>query len=484
MKRYRSDPDVGGTRLRAVVFLAALFAVVPLLASIAPSVVTTDLFIVADDEPIAEDVYVASTSGRVDGTIDGDLVIATGDLTIAGTVTGNVLSLTSGIVRLEEGGVVEGSVRAVSPQVQIDGEIGNDLFVTGIAASVGSTGVVGRDVIVFGGSLTLDGSVGRDVRGRLIAADVSGTVGRDIDVAVERLVVGSGASVAGDVLYRSTSEAEIAPGTVGGQVVRLPAQSNFIFGVILTLANIIGFLAFIVSGIILLWLFRSTGAAAVEAVARHPGKTFLVGLGFLVGAPLLVIILAFTLVGLPLAALLLITLLLAFVFGPIPAVGAFGDVVLRRKGGLFGAFVVGAVLWRLGIWLIPIVGALLYLAGLIWGTGGWVLAAWRIRSTRPIEREALPDSMTAKDAEIPEDWEHPLAPSSRAFGSSSHSGGGVDGGGQKDLAGNAPPPLTGPPTEGRGNTEGPFDSNAEGQSKPVGGREPDHDTDDWGLPTT
>ncbi|MEA3501963.1 MAG: polymer-forming cytoskeletal protein, partial [Actinomycetota bacterium] len=349
VKLSRSDLGSGGVRYRAVTFVALLFALGPLVAAIAPSVVTTDLFIVGEDDPISEDVYVASTSGRVEGLIDGDLVITTGDLSISGTVTGNVLALTTGAVRLEEGGVIEGSLRTVTPQVQVDGEIGGDLFVTGIGAGIGSDGVVGRDVIMFGGTLAIDGAVGRDARGRLLNVSVSGTVGRDVDLAVQRLVIDPGAAVDGDVLYRSTNDAVISTGTVSGQIVQLPAQSNFIFGVILTIANIVGFLAFVVSGIILFWLFRATGAAAVEAVEKHPFKTGLVGLGTLVGAPLLVLLLAVTLVGLPLAVLLMVALLLAFVFGPIPAVGAFGDILLRRKGGLFGGFVVGAVLWRLGI---------------------------------------------------------------------------------------------------------------------------------------
>ncbi|MEN8113253.1 MAG: polymer-forming cytoskeletal protein, partial [Actinomycetota bacterium] len=422
------------TRYRAAAFVALILALAPVVAS----VVTTDLFIVSEDDPITEDVYVVSSFGRVEGTIDGDLIISTGDLIISGTVTGDVHALTYGSVHIEEGGVVEGSLRTVTPQVQIDGEIDKDLFVTGISAAIGETGSVGRDVIVFSGMLTVDGEVGRDVRGRLVNATVSGSVGHDIDIAVQGLRLAPGASIDGDVLYRSTVEADIASGTVAGQTVKLPAQSNFIFGVILTLANIIGFLAFVVSGIVLLWLFRATGGAAVEAVEKHPVRTLFVGLFTLIGTPIAVLVLAGTLVGLPLAVVLLVAMMLAFVFGPIPAVGAFGDVIVRRKAGLFGAFVVGAILWRLGIWLIPIVGGLLYLAGLVWGTGGWVLAAWRIRKVRPTDRETLPEALVVKDEDdLPEDWQYPLPPSSSVASSSSPSGGGVsdegaDGGGQAD----------------------------------------------------
>jgi cytoskeletal protein CcmA (bactofilin family) len=355
-------------------------------------------------------VYVAATAGRVEGVIEGDLVITAGDLTISGTVEGDVLSLTSGIVRLEPGGVVEGSFRSVGPQIQIDGDVHGDLFATGIAVGVGSTGTVDRDVIMFGGTLTIDGIAGRDVRGRMISTEVSGSVGRDVDIAVERLSIRSGATVGGDVLYRSVNGADIAAGTVDGQIVVLPAQSNFVFGVILALANLIGFLAFIVAGVVLLWLFRGTGEAAVEAVRHNPGRSFLVGLGAMVGGPLLILILAVTLVGLPLAALLLVAMLLAFVFGPIPAVGAAGALLLRRKGGIFGGFVVGAVVWRLGIWLIPIVGALIYLVGLIWGVGGWVLGGWRTRSARTAAVGGPPSGTVVE--EIPEGWEYPLPPAS------------------------------------------------------------------------
>jgi cytoskeletal protein CcmA (bactofilin family) len=442
----RSPSDVWSRRTRYGAFtgVALVIALAPVFAGVAPSVVTTDLFIVPEDEPIAEDVYVASTSGRVEGRIDGDLVITTGSLSISGTVAGDVLALTSGTVEIERGGVVEGSVRTVTPRVQVDGEVRRDLFVTGLGATIGSSGSVGRDMIVFGGTVTIDGSVGRDVRGRMLNTSVGGSVGRDLDVSVQRLTVEAGASVSGDVLYRSATAAVITPGTVDGQVVQLPAQSNFIFGVILAIANLVGFLAFVVCGIILLWLFRGTGAASVEAIERHPIKTLLIGLVTLVAAPLLAVLLAATLVGLPLAALLLAALLLGLVFGPVPAVAAVGDLILRRKGGLFGAFVLGAVLWRLGIWHIPFVGAILYLVGLIWGVGGWVLGAWRVRAARPAARDALPPALAVTDDEIPEGWEYPLPPAKPAGPAASSPPGGGAGAEDADGEGRPGPGETAP----------------------------------------
>jgi hypothetical protein len=97
----------------------------------------------------------------------------------------------------------------------------------------------------------------------------------------------------------------------------------------------------------------------------------------------------------------------------VPAVTAFGNRILVRRGGLFGAFLVGAVLWRLGIWLIPYVGVVIYVLGMVWGIGGWVLGAMATRRSDPIPAALLPASIAARGDTTPE-WEPPLAPGTRS----------------------------------------------------------------------
>ena len=404
-------------------------AVAAVTAPAFASVVTTDRFIVRVEDTFTEDVYVASQSGRVEGTIEGDLVIATGSLVISGTVTGDVYALASGRVSVESGGVIGGSLRGAARDVVVVGAVGDDVAVAALSTSIdrGPGVEVGRDLVAFGGSVTVSGDVGRDVRGRMINAAISGTIGRDLDVAVERLVVKGDAAIGGDVLYRSTRQAAISPvATVAGQVVRLPAQSNFVYGVVLTIANLVGFLGFLVLGILVLWLFRNSSSAAVGAVIRHPVRTLLLGLAFVVVAPLTALVLAVTLVGLPVAAMVLLAMVVLLLVGPVPAVTAVGDRLLRGRAGLFGGFLLGAVLWRLGIWLVPLVGGVLYLVGLVWGTGGWVYGGWHQRfagSDRPTPHEdgGAPESQIPEparertpeptyppeEAEVPEEPEPP-----------------------------------------------------------------------------
>ena len=95
MRPCHSETGPAGVRLLAIALFGILTFAAPHLIEITATVVTTDIFIVGEEQPIDEDVYVAASSGRIEGRIDGDLVITTGDLTISGTVTGSVTALST-----------------------------------------------------------------------------------------------------------------------------------------------------------------------------------------------------------------------------------------------------------------------------------------------------------------------------------------------------------------------------------------------------
>jgi cytoskeletal protein CcmA (bactofilin family) len=379
-------------------------------APIFGSLVTADFFVVSEDDPIVEDVYVTSRTAIVDGTIEGDLTIFTGNLTINGEVTGNVQVFSSGTVRINEGGRIGGSLRGAALNITVSGEVASDVFASAASVVVEEEGTVGRDVMAFGGVLRVEGDVGRDIRGRTARSVIDGSVGGDIDVASQKLELGSGAVVSGDVLYRSPVEASVGPGAqVSGTVTRLPAQSNFVYSVILTLANLVGFLGFLLAGLVALVLLRGSGSRATGAVLTKPIRSLIYGLIAVVVAPVSTVILAATLVGIPLAVLVVLIIVASFVVGPVPAIAALGNRVLGRRGGLLGAFVVGAVLWRFGIWAIPVFGGVLYIVALVWGIGAWIVGFIDTRRDVDIPLALLPASMTAPGG-VPDDWTPPFAP--------------------------------------------------------------------------
>lgn len=392
----------------------ALFGVLLPLRGVVADIVTTNIYIIAEDQLEDEDVYVASSSARVDGTIDGDLVISTGALTVSGTVTGDVFVLSQGTVHVT--GDIGGSLRGIARQVIIDGSVGDD--VTVLAVSTRVSGTVERDLLMFGGSVTVDGEVKRDVVGRMLTALVDGKVGHDIDIAVGGLTLGKAAVIDGDVLYRSGSDADVAAtAQVASQLERLPTRGSFGVELVLTLATILGFFAFLFSGVVLLWLFRATAPRAVVAIEKQPLRAAAIGTGAIIVLPILVLVFILTLVGAPVALALLVLLALALLFGPVPAVAALGSRLLRGRWGLFASFFLGATIWRLGIWLIPLVGFVLYLGALAAGLGGWLMAIWGQRSETVPVANLFPKhkaGVVAGQIPPPVGWDAPLAPGSGA----------------------------------------------------------------------
>ncbi len=392
--------------------LSLLAAVLPLRGVVA-EVVTTNIYLIAADQVEDEDVYVASTSAKIEGTVNGDVIISTGSLLISGTVTGDVFVISQGAVEIT--GEIGGSLRGVARSVVVDGVVGDDVTIAAMTSRI--SGTVNRDALVFGASLEVDGEVKRDVAGRMLSAVFNGRVGHDIDIAVGNLTLDSATVVGGDVLYRSGRDADIATTVeVASQLTRLPTRGSWGVELVLTIATVVGFLGFLFAGILLLWMFRRTAPRAVEVVLAKPLRAAGVGVAAILIIPLVVLVLLLTLVGVPVALALLVLMALALLFGPVPAVTAIGSKILRRRWGLFAAFFLGAAIWRFGIWLIPVVGFGLYLGGLVVGVGGWLLAIWEQRRETPVQTDLLPrPAAQPAPAAIPSPvgWDAPLAPGSR-----------------------------------------------------------------------
>jgi hypothetical protein len=365
-------------RLLVIAAIGAFLIPIPILAD----VIATDILLIRQADTRDEDVYVLAESGKVAGTIDGDLVMVTSDLSISGTVTGDVFIATHGSLIVT--GHVEGSVRGVARDTTITGVVDDDVAL--VTGTLDVSGSVGRDVLVLAGTVRSTGSIGRDLKGRFASGSIDGDVGRDVDVTVARITVGDAAAVHGDFLYRADSEARIEAGaSIAGQTARLSSRGTFFVRTFLNAVTIIGTLAFFLCGVLLLWLFRSTASRAVGAVLTRPGRVLAVGTAAVIVVPLFTVLAAATLVGIPIAIALVTMIGLTLIFGPVPAVTAAGVRLTRARYGLYAAFVVGGILWRVGIWLLPLLGVLLYLGALVIGVGGWLVGAWeqRARASAP-----------------------------------------------------------------------------------------------------
>ncbi|HEY8339073.1 MAG TPA: polymer-forming cytoskeletal protein [Egibacteraceae bacterium] len=240
--------------------------------------------------------------------------------------------------------------------------------------------VVGADeryesVVVALGDVTVDGTVDEVVVGRGDVT-VSGTV-NDTVVALDGLVtVADGGRVGGDVT--SSQRPVVAPGgEVAGAFHRIDLvdvgnEALRLFGVYWWVATTVSLLLL---AVVLVLVLPRGAAAAVDAAAREPAPAAVSGLLLAVGVPLAAVLLAATLVGVPLAVGLSVLVGPVVVLGYLTAGALLGALILRRRDQLLAAAVVGVGLLQL-LAVVPFAAPLLWLAA-IYGTGALAVAAWR-----------------------------------------------------------------------------------------------------------
>jgi cytoskeletal protein CcmA (bactofilin family) len=313
--------------------------------------------------------YVSGDTVNVAGTVKGDLYCAGRTIFVTGTVEGDVFCAGQNV---KISGKVDGDVRVAGQTITIDGNTSRNVTAFGDVVDIAKTAVIGRDLNGASNTATVDGNVGRDVTiaGNTIA--ILGTVRRDVGVASENLSINEGSTVLGWVRYTSRNEASIADGAVKGEV-KFTRQENKDTARDSTAAVMSLFiyklLAFIVLSLgIVLLIPRHVHAIGTIGIKRL-GMSVLVGVFMLLAVPIILVILALTVIGIPFAALLgLIWIVTLVLSGPLFAY-YIGRLLLRKQtNNAIWTMLAGAVIVAI-LLVIPVVNVLTGLAALIIGMG-------------------------------------------------------------------------------------------------------------------
>lgn len=335
--------------------------------------------------PLATGVGAAQSFEGASGTIvvaEGETVDdiqgAAGSIVVRGTVTGD-LSGAAGSIRIAETGRVDGTVAAAAGTVIVDGTVGGDVESGAGSFDLTDTGRIDGSLDVGGGSISIDGTVGGDVR-----------------AAGDTVVLGPNADVGGEFRYDAETFTQSPDASVAGGVVAdtsLRGDAGIAFGTDLAPAwfgSVYGLAANLVLGGLLLIAFPRFSGSVGERVGDDPLVSGGVGLLVLIGTPILLVLVAITIVGIPLALVGVGAYVVALWVGSVYGKYAFGAWVLDRAGSpnRWVALLLGLVGIAL-IGLLPVVGGLVELVALLVGLGAFGLG--------------LRDRYRGGDAEIPSD---------------------------------------------------------------------------------
>ena len=239
------------------------------------------------------------------------------------------------------------------------------------------------DIVVIDGTVRIDGRVTGDVVAISAPVRINGPVEGDVVSIAERVFIGAGGRVSGDLSYGDKKPVITVPGAVGGKTEKLDFD-EFISPFGTFLAWIALWLAVSVStlllGLALLWLAPRALEAALEVARTSTGAAIGIGLAVFFGLPAVAVLLMITILGLPLGIALLLALLPIYAIGYTTSAFLLGRAIVKPPRGRFVAFLAGWAILRV-IALVPGLGALAWFGATVFGLGALTIALWRSRRT-------------------------------------------------------------------------------------------------------
>jgi cytoskeletal protein CcmA (bactofilin family) len=288
---------------------------------------------------INETLMIGGDVATIDGDVNGNVIFGGRHITIRGHVKGDVFC---GDQSTEIEGTVDGNVIAFSQWTSITGKVGGSVYNWSQTSKVSSSAVIAGDLLSFAADTEIGGDVGRDLLAFSGNTFLTARTGHDVTVRGDSLTVASSAKIGGDLTayLRHPDRAKIEnPASVTGKTSIQQAErgsmsnndrfttGNFYFW------QLIQLLGALIVGALLMLMYPSLYNGAKRAVGftwmpllRNLG----IGFGVLIAAPVAMVLVCITLVGIPLSILTLMVYIAGLYFAKIFLGAMIGEAILQR----------------------------------------------------------------------------------------------------------------------------------------------------------
>ncbi|MGI9488081.1 MAG: hypothetical protein ACR2RF_19800 [Geminicoccaceae bacterium] len=286
------------------------------------------------------------------------------------------------------GGTVADMITAAAT-ISIAGIIEDDLVAAARSMRIASDGAIGGDARLAAETIDMEGRIGGSLRAAASRITVVGEIGGKADFLAERIVIGPGAKIAGDLIYRSEAEPEIADGaTIEGEIRRVESDMPDLTSVGFTMLRV-GLLIALSWAIAILLLvaviqlaFPSLVADATVQLRAHPWSNLGRGIAVMLLASILSGLLFASVFDAPLGAALAVTIAILVLLGLVAASYCIGLFIGRRSvgdvqpAGRIGWAIAGAVILGI-VALIPFIGGLVAALAIAAGFGAASSELWK-----------------------------------------------------------------------------------------------------------
>ena len=284
---------------------------------------------------------------------------------------------------------VEQNVSTVAGDVEVHGQVEDDVH-SGFGDVLVKGEVLG-DVDADFGDVSIQGPVNGDVHAGFGDVYVNATVEGDVDVGHGDVDLGPKAEISGDLECESgeiTGNTDAVKGDIMAKGMPLDFDESHGLDVLGFVGWLFAALAFAACAVLAAVIAPRPLAAAARRAEETPGRAFVYGLVSLPVFFLLCVVLAVSIIGIPLLLLLAPAYLAVLFVGALVAAFFLGTRILmftgRYRVGNAMAAVVGALILA-ATTFIPVLGDLILYALCLLGTGAVLLALFsrRPRATHP-----------------------------------------------------------------------------------------------------
>ncbi len=347
---------------------------------------------------VNHDYFAAGSSVNLSGNVNGDAYLAGGSITVSGNINGDLIAAGDNIT---VSGNIKGNVRVLGGNVTVSGTVGRNLTVASGSTNITNTAKIAGRLVSGSGDLTSSAPIGRGAT--LAGGDVNifNTIGGGISTNASKVLLGSKSTVGGDLTYAKSTMVDLQKGALikGKMIVSsqtVPQASavkgtidSFIGKVGMSL-KLIGLVSALAIALLLVKFTPNYLDKTVRVLSKRPLYSFGVGILILFGVPLLAIVLLLTIIGIPIALILLGALIILSYLSKIFISLLIGQKVLevlKAKSGRGWAVLVGLVIYTL-VSQIPLIGGITAFLALVAGLGAQTVERFalykEIRSRRLI----------------------------------------------------------------------------------------------------
>ncbi len=324
---------------------------------------------VAAGQQLNKTLFVAGQTVDIAGTVNGDLFCAAQNISVTGTINGDVICAGQSV---QISGLVNGNVRVIGQNITVDGTISRNISAAGQNVTLGANSKVTGDASIASQTIVDNGSIGRDLVVAANSVTINGQVDRNVQSVDASLTLGNEATISGNINYTSKHLLTKVNGSkVAGTISQtIPKQTRFgwLSGHRWWLELYL-FVALMIAALVVVLLLPQVLQMASGVAIVEPLKTFLIGLVVSIVTPVVIVLLCITVIGMPLAVVLLLLWLSALVLSAPVVAYYLGRLLLHRvTNNAIYFMLLGAVLLLI-LLILPIIKILVILLTVWFGLG-------------------------------------------------------------------------------------------------------------------